>query len=56
MGPYEFKFWEYDYRGFGPPIPLTPVSIAGLFSVTLIAAISARVGFWWGEWMRQVKR
>ena len=56
MGPYEFKFWEYDYRGFGPPIPLTPVSITGLFSVTLIAAISARVGFWWGEWMRQVKR
>ena len=56
VGPYEYKFWEYDYKVFGHPIPLTPVSLTGLFSVSIIAAISARVGLWWGQWMRQAKR
>ena len=55
VGPYEYEFWEYDYRVFGHPVPLTPVSLTGLFSVSIIAAISARVGLWWGQWMRQAK-
>ena len=56
VGPYEYEFWEYDYKVFGHPIPLTPVSLTGLFSVSIIATISARVGLWWGQWMRQAKR
>ena len=48
--------WQYRYK-FGPWSAQTPVQFALSFGkAVLIAMVSARVGLWWGNWMRRVVR
>ncbi|HET9225715.1 MAG TPA: hypothetical protein VFR31_03550 [Thermoanaerobaculia bacterium] len=46
-GAYRHEFWQLDED------PVTP---AGLGAAFLLAALSARVGLWWGGWMSRVRR
>ena len=48
--------WQYRYK-FGPWFAQTPVQFAlGFGKALLIAFVSARIGLWWGNWMRRVVR
>jgi hypothetical protein len=46
-GSWEHEFWNASQN---------PVTIAGLGVAVLLAALSARVGLWWGNWMARVRR
>ncbi|CCH01060.1 hypothetical protein FAES_3051 [Fibrella aestuarina BUZ 2] len=48
--------WQYRYK-FSPWFDQTAAQFAvGFAKALLIAMISARVGLWWGNWMRRVVR
>ncbi|MBO0935620.1 hypothetical protein J2I47_03575 [Fibrella sp. HMF5335] len=48
--------WEYRYK-FGPWFNQTAGQFATEFGIALlIAFVSARIGLWWGNWMRRVVR
>ena len=48
--------WEYRYA-FAPWMQQTPIQFAQGFGIALVAAtVSARVGLWWGSWMKRVMR
>lgn len=55
-GYYATPDWQYRYQ-FAPWFAQTPAQFAlGFGRALLIAALSARVGLWWGNWMRRVVR
>jgi hypothetical protein len=52
-GDWYYRFWALD--GDGNQIN-TGLLVRGLGIAMLIAAISSRVGLWWGNWMARVHR
>lgn len=55
-GYYASPDWQYRYK-FGPWFAQTFAQFAtGFGYALLIAMLSARVGLWWGNWMRRVVR
>lgn len=55
--PYYFEpNWEVTRFMFYPWDRTTTALITGLLSAIPLAIISARVGLWWGNWMRRVER
>jgi len=52
-GEYRTRFWDLDLAdGAWSPAGF----MVGLGVAALIGAASARVGLWWGNWMRMVRR
>ena len=43
-GDWQYEFWS------------GPVTMAGTGWAALVAAVSASVGLWWGNWMSRVRR
>ncbi len=47
LGPWRYQFWR---------IQTDPVTARQLLIAAILAAVSARVGLWWGNWMARVRR
>ena len=48
--------WEYRYK-FGPWFSQTTAQFAlGFGKALLIAMVTARIGLWWGSWMKRIVR
>jgi hypothetical protein len=47
VGAWAHEFWETDTN------PVTPLA---LMLALVLAAVSTRIGFWWGTWMTRVRR
>lgn len=56
LGEFNYKFWEYDFTPSGHKIPLTAVTPLGFILVAFYGMFSARIGLWWGNWLKHVKR
>jgi len=47
LGPWRYQFWR---------IQTDPVTARQLVIAAILAAASARLGLWWGNWMARVRR
>jgi hypothetical protein len=47
LGAYRYELWQLDED------PVTP---AGIGIALVLAAVSTRIGLWWGSWMSRVRR
>jgi len=47
VGAWAHEFWDPETS------PLTPLALG---MAVVLAAVSARIGFWWGNWMTRVRR
>ena len=56
IGKLDVEFWPYDMTPSGRKIPLTVITPMGLLISSIFAIISTRVGIWWGNWLKKVKR
>jgi hypothetical protein len=46
-GPWRYRFWRVE----GDPVTAAKLGIAALLAIS-----SARIGLWWGSWMRTLRR
>ncbi len=53
---FNFQFWPHDITPTGRKIPLTQVTPIGILIVIVYGMISTRLGLWWGNWLKRVKR
>ncbi|HET9514827.1 MAG TPA: hypothetical protein VFO95_12925 [Gemmatimonadales bacterium] len=54
LGPWRYEFWDSVWGRRNRAEPQAPG--VGVLVAVLLAFGSARLGLWWGRWMRQVKR
>jgi len=56
LGPWRYEHWD-ALRGGREILQASGLAVARAVLVAmLLAAISSRIGLWWGNWMRRVKR
>ena len=56
IGDFNFKFWPNDISPSGRKIPLNQVTPFGILIIIVYAMVSTRLGLWWGNWLKRVKR
>ncbi len=56
IGDFNYQFWKHDFTPTGHKIPLTAVTPFGLLLVAIYGMVSSRLGLWWGNWLKEVKR
>ncbi|WP_177225778.1 hypothetical protein [Arsenicibacter rosenii] len=48
--------WEYRYKFYPNNEDTLPVFLKGIAMAMVYAVASARIGLWWGNWMKRVQR